>query len=210
MRQGGTISLYGLEADRVAFGSLPQPTTNLTPAANRFSVPADWASITSLPGVRLRVGPGFQDAGLEGDRAKLSGPQADANYYVRAVRVPNFNLSRSSLLELAIERARLECQFQTRADACGDPITVASLNTPSGLNGYEVTVSSISKRGPGATDIAATPHLPIAALDARFYSAEIVLLLAWIEPAQAGEQIENASAKLREFVNALALEPNTN
>jgi hypothetical protein len=123
--------------------------------------------------------------------------------------VPNFNLSRSSLLELAIERARLECQFQTRADACGDPVGVASVNTTSGLTGYEITVSSIAKRGPGATDLSTSPHRPIAALDARPYSLEVVLLLAWVEPMQPDAQIENASTRLREFLNALALESST-
>ena len=137
---------------------------------------------------------------------RVTGSQANINYYQRAVRITDFSPTRSSLLELGLERARLECLFQTRADACGDPVSVQNVSSPTGLSGYEITVSSLTRSGPGTNDFRAKPYRPILALDARPYSNEIVLLLVWLEPTSAAAEPANPSALLRDFIANMGLE----
>jgi WD40 repeat protein len=212
-RAGGTVSLYGLQTDEAAFGTLPQTTSAADPASNgatRFSIPNDWLASKNLVGMKLRLAPTFKEVGLEGDRLRVSGSQANLNYYLRAVKLPGFSPMRSSLLELGLERARLECVFQTRTDACGDPINVETVSMPTGLTGYEITMSSLTKRSAATNALDAKPHRPILALDVRAYSSEAVLLLAWVEPAKAGEEVTNASTLLREFASNIAFETASN
>jgi WD40 repeat protein len=227
LNQGGTISVYGAPGGADVFGQVSMVTSvsgassvsgdvapNPTLAVTSFEIPSDFVALKAV-GINARVEPSYRVTTF-GDRLRLNRSEDDFTVVLRAIRVKGFDPTRLSLLELALERSRFECVFQTRAERCGDPVQIQALKSRFGLEGYQINLTAYDRER--AVDrLTATPFTPVFVVDARRFAgqetaksepsaSETVLVLIWLESRLPGAVVEQAEEKLTAFLEDFALE----
>jgi WD40 repeat protein len=217
---GGTVTLYaardaadvfgqanesaGLIASGVGLGA--EKTSDLT--SDLIEIPSDYLPLQLLD-LSARTSTAYRPVSV-GDRIRLDRAGDDFTVMIRPIKVENFDPSRSSVLELALERARFECVFQTRAERCGDPVQIQAIQTRFGLEGYQIELTAFDRERP--TDrLTATPFTPVIALELRAIVANNdkqpqVMLLIWLEARTPGAIVVDAESKLQAFLEGFALE----
>jgi WD domain, G-beta repeat len=228
LTKGGTISIYGARDGTDVFGQVFTDASNssatgaeqavLTSAANPIEMPNEIPSefvALNLAGLHARLNPAYRPTQV-GDRLRLSRSGNDFTVVLRPILVKDFDPTRVSLLELALERSRFECVFQTRAERCGDPVQIQALKSPFGLEGYQINLTSYDRERP-SDRLTASPFTPMLAVDARRFigsesadqgrgASEIVLMLIWLEARTPGADVKDAQAKLTGFLEDFMLE----
>jgi hypothetical protein len=215
--RGGTISLYSTNKAEVFAQVSGKATTSVVLPA--FSVPgsevpSDFVALDAL-GLPVRVAAAYLMTRVA-DRVRFQRTGESYSVVVRQVQIQDFDPVRSSVLELALERARFECQFQTRAERCGDPVKIQPVQTRFGLSGYRIELTAYD-REKEADPLMASPFTPMIALDVRrrnasvsnqvqVFRAQTVLLLVWLEAKNPGVIVENPELKLASFLEDFAVD----
>ena len=208
LASGGTISLYAARDGDAVFGSAPDlvsasaDTVDATPKLSPLEMPKDFVSLVRL-GLSARIASSYQAVQFA-DRIRLERDEDDFTVMLRSIPLVNFDPSRSSLLELALERVRFECLFQTRAERCTDPAKIQAVQTPFGLEGYQIELTAYDRERAGDR-LTATPFTPVIALN-DLGSDQPVLLLVWLESRTPGVVVPDAQAKLEAFLEEFVLE----
>ena len=192
---GGTFSLYGLNDDSSAFGTRPE----LLAAKPAKPIPTDWASSNFNKTLKIRFSSGYRVVGTIGETLEISSftePNASVLLQLKTAK------NSASLLEMALEVAREECNLAVKFANCTDPISASGLTNPLERIGYEINFSleatASQKSNPTQS------RLPVVALDARDVSDNAIALLS-IKPGSS-LSAEAASALLRGLANNLAFE----
>jgi WD40 repeat protein len=211
LASGGTISLYAARDGDAVFGPAPDigsasvDPVDATSKPNPLEIPKDFVSLARL-GLAAKVAASYR-AGQFADRIRLERQEEDFTVMLRSIPLANFDPSRTSLLELALERVRFECLFQTRAERCGDPAQIQAIQTPFGLEGYQIELTAYDRERAGDR-LTATPFTPVIALNnLGSDQTQPVLLLIWLEARTPGVVVLDAQTKLEAFLEEFALEP---
>jgi WD40 repeat protein len=213
LSRGGTISLYSAGNNAFLFGqgvgksisSSASPPTG----AETVEVPRDFVTIEAF-GLPLRFAAAYRMSSFA-DRLRFQPADQAYSFVVRQVQAQEFDLNRSSVLELALERARFECQFQTRAERCGDPVKIETVTTVFGLSGYRIGLTAYD-REQESEPFSISSFTPVVALDVRrslgsgTNQVQTVLLLVWIEAKRSGVIVEDPEAKLATFLENFAID----
>jgi hypothetical protein len=222
LAHGGTVSLYGARDGADVFGQVNESARLIAsglgvgaekasdPTSDLIKIPSEYLPLQLLE-LSARVSNVYRSVSV-GDRIRLERTGDDFTVMIRPIKVQDFDPSRSSVLELALERARFECVFQTRAERCGDPVQIRAVQTRFGLEGYQIELTAFDRERP--TDrLTATPFTPVIALEARAFGAQgieqpqVMLLLIWLEARTPGVVVVDAESKLEAFLEGFALEP---
>jgi WD40 repeat protein len=192
---GGTFSLYGLTDNSSAFGTRPE----IVAAKPVKPIPTDWSSANFNKTLKIRFSSGYRVVATSGETLEISSftePNASIMLQLKTAKNP------ASLLEMALEVAREQCNLEVKFANCTDPIGVSGLTNPLDRIFYAISFNLEATANQKSNPTQTT--LPVVALDARDVSDNAIALLS-IKP---GSSLTNdaASALLIGLANNLAFE----
>ncbi len=196
---GGTFSLYGLTDNSSAFGVRPE----MMAAKPAKPIPTDWASANFNKALKVRFSSGYRVVGMVGEALEVTGfTEPNASVLLQLKTSKNPASSSLSLLEMALEVTREDCNLDVKFSNCTDPIGVAGFTNPLDRIGYEINFNLSASASQKSNPIQS--KLPVVALDARDVSNNAIMILS-VKPGSSLSN-EAASALLRGLANNLAFE----